>query len=494
MSTAPARVCLACQPGADVPRRSLVLAGNGLRVAYQAGALVALEEAGLGFEHIDGTSAGAMNLAMLLSGLTPDQMCDRWRSLSARDLVGSMPALLSRLGVDVARINAASGLVGTFNVGNLTTRTNVAVAHRELSDALLLAAITPPGLVPPVEIEGAQYADAVWIQNANVFEALRRGAEEIWLVWCLGRASRQRVGTMPSYDQLLEMAACGGLSATFRHVAELNERILGGDSPYGQRAPVRFKIIRPDYPLPFESGDERGGVDGTTLVHLGYADAWRRLSEREANDALDVAPLRVATSESALALDERFGGSLTAEPAYVAREGLESTLISIELALSIFVHELGPFIEDPSRAAPLAGTLGYAQASLGLRHGLVRCELDPQTGKRRLVYEASFQPRGASGPLRLRLLRQLPGTGPALLREVTTLQAVVFDGVTPDAPVAARGELETSEEDLTASCRALHAIEPGLPRESARAIVQLGRFLYGELYDAYTARPWWKVW
>jgi hypothetical protein len=110
------------------------------------------------------------------------------------------------------------------------------------------------------------------------------------------------------------------------------------------------------------------------------------------------------------------------------------------------------------------------------------------------VYEASFQPRGASGPLRLRLLRQLPGTGPALLREVTTLQAVVFDGVTPDAPVAARGELETSEEDLTASCRALHAVEPGLPRESARAIVQLGRFLYGELYDAYTARPWWKVW
>jgi hypothetical protein len=54
--------------------------------------------------------------------------------------------------------------------------------------------------------------------------------------------------------------------------------------------------------------------------------------------------------------------------------------------------------------------------------------------------------------------------------------------------------LETSVEDLTASCRTLHAIEPGSPLESARAIVQLGRFLFGDLYDAYTSRPWWKVW
>ena len=56
---------------ADGPRRSLVLAGGGIRVAYQAGVLVALEEAGLRFQHADGTSGGTFNLAMLLSGLTP---------------------------------------------------------------------------------------------------------------------------------------------------------------------------------------------------------------------------------------------------------------------------------------------------------------------------------------------------------------------------------------------------------------------------------------
>ena len=59
--------------GEDGPRRSLVLAGGGIRVAYQAGVLVALEEAGLRFHHADGTSGGTFNLAMLLSGVTPGE-------------------------------------------------------------------------------------------------------------------------------------------------------------------------------------------------------------------------------------------------------------------------------------------------------------------------------------------------------------------------------------------------------------------------------------
>ena len=60
------------------PRRALILAGGGMRVAYQAGVLKALQLAGLTFCHGDGTSGGIMNLAMLLSGLTPDDMCRRW--------------------------------------------------------------------------------------------------------------------------------------------------------------------------------------------------------------------------------------------------------------------------------------------------------------------------------------------------------------------------------------------------------------------------------
>ena len=45
-------------------KRSLILAGGGLKVCYQAGVLqVWLDEAGLTFDHADGASGGTFNLA-----------------------------------------------------------------------------------------------------------------------------------------------------------------------------------------------------------------------------------------------------------------------------------------------------------------------------------------------------------------------------------------------------------------------------------------------
>ena len=49
---------------AESPRRSLILAGGGMRVAYQAGVIRALGEAGLVFAHGDGTSGGILGHRM----------------------------------------------------------------------------------------------------------------------------------------------------------------------------------------------------------------------------------------------------------------------------------------------------------------------------------------------------------------------------------------------------------------------------------------------
>src|SRR5215216_5245624 len=75
----------------DAPRRSLIVAGGGMRVAWQAGVLLALEEGGLEFFHADATSGGTTNLAMLLSGRSPSEMCERWRTLRVRDFAAPLP-------------------------------------------------------------------------------------------------------------------------------------------------------------------------------------------------------------------------------------------------------------------------------------------------------------------------------------------------------------------------------------------------------------------
>ena len=63
-------------------RRSLILAGGGIKVAFQAGALqVWLDEAGLKFNHVDAASGGVFNLAMLCQGMTGTQIANNWRNI-----------------------------------------------------------------------------------------------------------------------------------------------------------------------------------------------------------------------------------------------------------------------------------------------------------------------------------------------------------------------------------------------------------------------------
>jgi len=60
---------------------SLVLAGGGIKVGFQAGVLqVWLDEAGLTFDHAAGASrGGCLNLVMYYQGMTGAPMADNWR-------------------------------------------------------------------------------------------------------------------------------------------------------------------------------------------------------------------------------------------------------------------------------------------------------------------------------------------------------------------------------------------------------------------------------
>ena len=63
-----------------MPKRSLILAGGGLKVGFQAGVLqVWLDEAGLTFDHADGASGGCLNLSMYCQGMTGTKIADHWR-------------------------------------------------------------------------------------------------------------------------------------------------------------------------------------------------------------------------------------------------------------------------------------------------------------------------------------------------------------------------------------------------------------------------------
>ena len=324
-------------------RRSLVLAGGGMRVAYQAGVIAALEQAGLRFQHVDGSSGGTLNLSMLLSGLDGAEICQRWRTLRQRQFgaplpwraYGSLrwPALGSadglreqvfpHLGIDPALIRRAAGVIGTYNVCNFAAKTAEVVEHPDVDLDLLVAAVSLPGLMPAVERYGTPYTDAVWIRDSNVPEAVARGSDDIWLVWCIGNTPTYHNGLFRQYVHMIEMAANGSLLRDLGYVAE-----------HWPKRPVRIHVIKPEYPLPLDPAYFTGQIDAATLIALGYADARRYLDSPKPLTAPwqpGITQMREAPAGAAARLV--LAGSFTRSPQGSAASGNNAGGIGLHLQL-----------------------------------------------------------------------------------------------------------------------------------------------------------------
>ena len=166
--------------------RSLILAGGGLKVGFQAGVLqVWMEEAELEFDHADGASGGCLNLAMYCEGRTGTEIAQAWRNskplvgvdvnlgelLSAESLFRMdnfrENVLRSEWGLDWDRIRASNRL-GTFNLCSFSRHQLVVVENCDMDEDRLISSVSLPMWFPPVEIEGEAYIDAVYLTDGNL--------------------------------------------------------------------------------------------------------------------------------------------------------------------------------------------------------------------------------------------------------------------------------------------------------------------------------------
>ena len=285
-------------------RRSLILAGGGIRLAYQAGVLIALEEQKETFNHVDGTSGGIFNTGMLASGLSPHEMAERWRRLDIKNFTSPRPlknyfkplnmmgyadadgirnVIFPELGIDLKKINANQRMDATFNVCNFSDKTVENIGHKQVEEDHLIAGVSLPIVMPALKIHGKWYSDSVWIKDANLIEAVKRGADELWLVWAIGNAETYLPGALNQYVHMIEMSADGGLLEEYDRIAMINEDIKDGRSKYGQGKPIRLFVIKPEYPLPLDTDLYLGKVDTRSLINMGYAQAKNALKSMPKN-------------------------------------------------------------------------------------------------------------------------------------------------------------------------------------------------------------------
>src|SRR3954454_22576429 len=160
--------------GSHHSKRALILAGGGMKAAFQAGVLqVWLDEAGLTFDHVDGASGGALNLAMLCQGMSGTRIADNWRGLPAAEALGIhlrspltpitgesllrldkvRSRVLARWGLDWDGIRA-SPVNATFTVYNCSSHELEALPPERMSEDLLVACMSLPMWFPPMHVDG----------------------------------------------------------------------------------------------------------------------------------------------------------------------------------------------------------------------------------------------------------------------------------------------------------------------------------------------------
>ncbi|HVB39802.1 MAG TPA: patatin-like phospholipase family protein [Terriglobales bacterium] len=497
---------------AAVPQRSLILAGGGMRVAYQAGVVKALVESGLEFQHADGTSGGTMNLAMLLSGLSPEAMCDNWRSLDVHRFASLLPLpeyirpwdmtglggaggirdyVFPHLGIDCAKINGAQTMAGTFNLCNYSRKVSEVVPHDNVTLDHLVAGISLPIFMPAVEINGDWYTDSVWIKDANLLEAVRRGSEELWLIWCIGNEHDYKAGAFNQYVHMIEMSANGHLFDEFQQIEELNQRIQRGDSPYGQRGPIRLHVIRPLYPLPLDPDFFLGRITADTLIAMGYADAKRYLEQERTPAGVALTPdaTRMQSAGAGIAFREVMAGGLTLgiQDPQAGHDTAARTGAAFTLHASIAIPDMARFAADPQHNGQLFGEISYPPFGAGIvgKNGVFRLFAPSgQPGLQWMVYELGFEHDGKDYYM---AGKKLVRDGPVLdaWKETTTLYTTLHQGRDGSGPIVGAGILTLAIPELINLVRSLHATGVSTVEDKTAAVDQFGRFFLRELWDTY---------
>jgi predicted acylesterase/phospholipase RssA len=494
-------------------KRSLILAGGGMRVAYQAGVLRALAEEGITFQHADGTSGGTINLAMMLSGLSPIEMMQRWETLPVRDFVSFMPlekylshqgvaalgdarSLVDRvfphLGIDMARIRAAHGTDGTFNVCNFTRKISEVIPHQRMTTDYLVAAISLPIFLPAVEIDGSLYMDSVWIRDANLMEAVRRGADELWVVWCIGNTGLYHNGAFRQYVHMIEIAANGKLFEEFDQINEINLRIGAGETVYGRRKPIRVHLIKPANALPLDPDYYMGRIDARTLAGRGYADAKQYLARRGEGIALTPEATKMADETLGFTFREQMAGGFTlgeTDPEKGARAGRDAGN-TFTMHATIEIHDLNRFLADAGHLGSITGRIDFPPLGLNIPTTSGVFNLFSPTGDpamKYMVYELGFEAGGRKYYMAGRKeVKQASIT--ELWKATTTLYTQLHEGSDKTGPVVGAGVLTLGMGELMAMIPTMHATNAKSPEEAAAAVARFGKFFLGELWDTYVKK------
>lgn len=524
-------------------KRSLILAGGGLKVAYQAGCLQAFDEAGLRFDHVDAASGGCFNAAMMASGMTGTEIANHWRTMDPRAFtsldwrnyykliwnrsVGTSDGMKHIFRdvwkLDFKQINTDGPTCYTFNHFDFTTKRVVVVENTALDANTLLACVSLMMWVPSVQDRGGNWKfDAVWRTDGNVGEAVSRGAAEIWAIWTVSDTPELRDGFVAQYFHLIETVADAQFKEDWREIKMVNELIRKNDGPIPGPSPdlrlrsgfdrtvianqppppgrisIEQHLIRQEVPMHYLLVFNRDRV--AAAVEMGVRDARCHLRKYglipESRSFAAVQPGR--PTPPSIEFCERMRGFFMpgeVDPATGAARGrCAGNALTVDLTIATL--DLDTFLHQPEHLAtatgrvdcpllcgePMPVTTGSFALFVNNRKGGT-----VQPGRKRMLYELEFEDRNGT---RFKLTgekRVYDGNGFTLWPDTTTLYVRISTkrpGPADWSPYGA-GIIHVLPGDFLKELTTFRVRGRGGVGAKAQALGRFGTFWAGQAWDVY---------
>lgn len=522
--------------------RSLILAGGGIKVGYQAGCLqVLLDEAEIRFDHVDGASGGCFNAAMIANGMTGTEIANAWRRLNPFDMVSfnvgeyykifwarsiaSLDSLRKKVfpawGLDWNRIRSCRAPVVTFNVYDFTHKRLLVLENKNMDEDYLAASVALPMWFPPIQRNGVTLFDAVYCTDANVGEGVRRGADEMWSIWTVADKPEYRDGFLAQYFHIIETVADTrffrdweevqavnlaierhGLDAT-RSVPDLQIRegylANAGLRPPPGRKRIDLHLIKQEVPIHYLINLSQDRMAET--VEMGVRDARRYCEQRGINLK------RLAAKPQAISLqrgsEQPVGLSFTevmkgyfdpqaTDPCEGERNGREVDG-RISFQVTIQIDDLDRFIREPEHCARATGWVdarglgGRLPLTKGTFNLFVTQEQEgpDDPAQKKMVYELAFTlPSGEEVLLHgAKIVVDDPGLD--VWEDLTRLEFVLKQNGNGGPRSCGAGVLRIGAFDFMRQLTTFRVTHTHSPVESVQVLTRFGRFFIGQAWDVY---------
>lgn len=497
----------------DLPRkRALILAGGGMKVAFQAGVLqVWLDEAKLPFDLADGCSGGCLNLIMYCQGMSGTEIADNWRNhnpihsldmnwqqylklfhaASLFELNRFRKNIISDWKLDFNRIRAYKK-EATFNAYNFSRHELATWTPEEMNEDRLISCISLPMWFPPVVMEGNTYIDSVFITDANLEEAIRRGADELWVIWTVSQVDEWHDGFVNNYFQIIETSANGHFRRMLKRIEQNNTAIEEDNAGEFGRI-ITVKLLESEVQMHYLINFSKDRVTEAVNAGVQAAREWCRKENIPLKIAQSAAPTEVHEAQTALQFTEVMKGfvsfgELDYDISY--RQGRQAGK-NLLLHLQIEIQGVNRFVTHPDH---LANVSGYVEGSalggrLSVEKGWFNLFVDEGDPLCKYMRYRLFLIGTDDALITLvgyKEIKDDPGID--IWMDTTTLYTQLLAGhvlPTEEAPkVMASGILRNHLTDFLKLLTTFRIEGPTLADRSA-ALARFGRLFMGKLWDVY---------